>query len=277
MIDLLIEPLSLGFMRRALLAAVLAGSVASLVGTYVVLRGMAFLGGALSHAVLPGIAIAYLLGLNIFAGAFLAGGITAIGIGFISRHERLKEDTAIGILLSGMFALGVAIISTLRSYSVDLTSLLFGNVLAVSGTDIRLTALVGVLVLLAFWLFNRRWVALCFDPQFAAAVGLPVTALHYGLIILMSLAIVTAMQTVGVVLALAMLVTPPATARLFTDRVGAMMLLSVLLGTVSSLVGLYGSYYLNIASGAAIVLVSVCMFFIALLIAPRKGMSVHVN
>lgn len=272
MISLLLEPLTFAFIRRALLVAVLASSVASLIGTYVVTRGMAFLGGALSHAVLPGIAIAYTLGYSIQAGAFLAGLIAALGIGFVSRHAELKEDTAIGILMSGMFALGIAIISRMQSYSVDLAGFLFGNVLAVSVTDAWIAVGVWVLVLVALWLFNRRWVILSFDPTFAAAVGLPVGALHYGLMTLLSLVVVVAMRTVGVVMVLAMLVTPPATARLLVHRVQAMMLLSALLGAVAAVLGLYASYYLNVASGAAIVLVSVAMFFAVLFFAPGTGL-----
>lgn len=270
MIDLLVEPLTYEFMRRALLAAALAGAITSLVGTYVVLRGMAFLGGGLSHAVLPGAAIAYVLGHPISLGALVAGLLTAFGIGLIGQHPDLKQDTAIGILMSGMFALGIAIISTIPSYSVDLANLLFGNVLAVSPADIWSMLAIGALVLLALWLLNRRWVILSFDPIYASAVGLPVGALHYGLIVLMSLVIVISMKVVGVVLVLAMLVTPPATARLLTQRLHTMMWLSALLGSLAAVGGLYASYYLNIASGAAIVLVSIALFFAVFLPTSRR-------
>jgi ABC-type Mn2+/Zn2+ transport system permease subunit len=271
MIHLLTEPLTYEFMRRALLAAALAGAITSLVGTYVVLRGMAFLGGGLSHAVLPGAAIAYVLGHPTSLGAFMAGLLTAAGIGHIGRHPDLKQDTAIGILMSGMFALGIAIISTIKSYSVDLANFLFGNVLAVSTADIWSMLGIGVLVLLALWLFNRRWVILSFDPTYAAAVGLPVEALHYGLMVLLSLVIVVSMKVVGVILVLAMLVTPPATARLLSQRLHTMMWLSALLGSLAAVGGLYISYYLNIASGAAMVLVSVVVFFAVFLAASRRS------
>ncbi len=258
-------------MQRAMLAAVLAGGVAALVGTYVLLRGMAFLGEALSHAVLPGIAVAYITGHSIVLGAFLAGVITSLGVGFVSRHRYIKEDTATGILLSGMFALGVAIISTVKSYSIDLTGFLFGNVLAISDRDIQISLVVWLIVGLALWLFHRRWIILAFDPDYAAAAGLPVGILHYSLVVLLALTIVAAMQTVGVALVLAMLVTPPATARMLAHRIGTIMLLSVLLGMAAAVAGLFISYYYDMASGASIVLVSVLLFLGALLFAPEKG------
>ena len=270
MIQLVTEPLSYEFMRRALFAAALTGAITSLIGTYVVLRGMAFLGGALSHAVLPGAAIAYVWGHSTALGAFFAGLFTAAGIGFVGRHPDLKQDTAIGILMSGMFALGIAIISTIKTYTVDLANFLFGNVLAVSMADIWLMMCISVLILLALWLFHHRWVILGFDPNFAAAVGLPVRALHYGLMVSISLVIVAAMKDVGVFQVVAMLVTPPATARLLSNRLSTMMWLSALLGSLAAVVGLYVSYYLNVASGAAIVIVSVVIFFAVFLNSSRR-------
>ena len=270
MIQLVTEPLSYEFMRRALFAAALTGAITSLIGTYVVLRGMAFLGGALSHAVLPGAAIAYVWGHSTALGAFFAGLFTAAGIGFVGRHPDLKQDTAIGILMSGMFALGIAIISTIKTYTVDLANFLFGNVLAVCMADIWLMMCISVLILLALWLFHHRWVILGFDPNFAAAVGLPVRALHYGLMVSISLVIVAAMKVVGVIQVVAMLVTPPATARLLSNRLSTMMWLSALLGSLAAVVGLYVSYYLNVASGAAIVIVSVVIFFAVFLNSSRR-------
>lgn len=261
MIAALTEPLTYEFMRRALIASALAGAVTALIGTYVVLRGMAFLGGALSHAVLPGAAIAYLLGYNTSIGAFIAGLVASAGIGLVSSHRHLKEDTAIGILMSGMFALGIAIISTIQSYSVDLSSFLFGNVLAVTTGDIKAMLAVCVVVVLALKLLGRQWTVFSFDPTYAAALGLPTMALHYGLLVLLSVVIVASMKVVGVVLVLAMLVTPPATARLLSNRLHTMMWLSALLGSLAAVSGLYISYYLNVAAGACMVLVSVAVFF----------------
>lgn len=267
----LVEPLQFSFFRNAMIAAVLAGGVCALVGTHVVLRGMTFIGGALSHAVLPGVAIAYLLGKSILVGGFIAGVITSLGIGVVSRHQKLKEDTAIGILLAGAFALGIAVMSSIRSYSIDLSGFLFGDVLSVTTRDIRSMAIVGLLVIAVILFLNRQWTVQAFDPKYAAAAGLPVGALHYTLMILLSLAIVAAMQTVGVLLILAMIVTPPATARLFCTRVTSMMWMSLMWGVLAALVGLFVSYYLDIASGAAIVLVSVSLFFVAFLFAPNQG------
>ena len=231
---------------------------------------MAFLGGALSHAVLPERPSPTYGAHSTALGAFFAGLFTAAGIGFVGRHPDLKQDTAIGILMSGMFALGIAIISTIKTYTVDLANFLFGNVLAVSMADIWLMMCISVLILLALWLFHHRWVILGFDPNFAAAVGLPVRALHYGLMVSISLVIVAAMKVVGVIQVVAMLVTPPATARLLSNRLSTMMWLSALLGSLAAVVGLYVSYYLNVASGAAIVIVSVVIFFAVFLNSSRR-------
>ena len=271
MTEWLVEPLAFEFFRRALVAAVLAAGLCAVIGVYVVLRGMAYLGGALSHAVLPGVAVAYLAGGSVFLGGLAAGIATSLGVGFVSRHNRIKEDTAIGIVLAGAFALGVAIVSAVRSYSADLTNLLFGNVLAVTPGDLWQIGGVGLVVLLAMLFLHRKWTVLAFDPAYAAASGFPVGALHYALMILLSLSIVAAMQAVGVLLVTSLLIAPPATARLTTRRVSSMMLLSVAWGALAAVAGLYASFYLNIASGAAIVLVSVLLFFVVFLFAPGQG------
>mgnify|MGYP001245669221 CR=1 FL=1 len=267
----LLEPLAFDFFRSALLGAALAGAVTALIGTYVVLRRMVFAGEALSHAVLPGVALAHVLGGNIFAGGFIAAALTGLAVGALSRHRHLKEDTAIGILLAGTLALGIAIMSSVRSYTVDLASFLFGDVLAVGPDGLALLAAVGVLVTFALVLFNRQWTLLAFDATYAAAAGVPAAALHYAMMLLLALTVIAAMQAVGVLLVLAMIVTPPATARLLTRRVPAMAAGSVLLGVFSSVTGLYASYYLDVASGAAIVLVSVLLFALAYLFAPGHG------
>jgi ABC-type Mn2+/Zn2+ transport system permease subunit len=264
MISFLTEPFTYEFMQRALLAAILAGGVAALAGTFVVLRGMVFLGDALAHAVLPGMAVAYVAGQNLFIGALLAALFTSFGVGYVSQRQQLHYDTAIGILFSGMFALGIAIISTMRSYTVDLTAMLFGNVLAVSNQELTYLALLSCLILLAIFTWGRGWALLAFDADYAAGTGLPVKKLHYTLLLVVALAVVSAMQAVGVVMVLAMLVVPPATARLVTQQLPIMMLCGVLFSTSAACGGLYASYYLNIASGAAIVLAGVLQFFIVL-------------
>lgn len=267
----LLEPLAFDFFRNALVGASLAGALCALVGTYVVLRGMAFLGDGLAHAALPGIAAAYLGGRNLFGGGLAAGLLTALGIGMVGRRAELKEDTAIGVVRAGAFALGVALISAIRSYTVDLSGLLFGDALAVTPGDLAWMAAVSLVVLGAVLFLHRQWVSLSFDPIFAEAVGLPVGLLHYALVVMLALTVVTAMRAVGILLTQAMLITPPATARLWTDRLSRMMGLSVALGIAAALLGLYVSYYLNIASGAAIVLVSLAFFVATLLFAPRRG------
>jgi manganese/iron transport system permease protein len=272
---LLVDPLAYPFMVRGLLAAILVGVVCATVGVYIVLRGMAFFGDALAHAILPGVAVGYLVsGGNqtvLFWFALITAMITAIGIGAVSKGAALKEDTAIGIVFAGMFALGVALISTVRGYAVDLAHFLFGNVLGVSNQDLWLILFFGSIVILAIILFYKEFLVISFDPVLAATLRLPADFLNYLLFVLLAITIVVSLQTVGVALMLAMLVTPPATAYLLTRRLPAMMLTSAALGAFSGVVGLYLSYYVSVASGAAIVLVSTSLFLLTALLAPRRG------
>jgi manganese/iron transport system permease protein len=262
---LLLEPLQYAFFARGLAAAVLVGIVCSIVGTYIVLRGMAFFGDALAHAILPGIALGYLAGNGttdaLFWWALGTAVVSALGIGAITRNTRIREDTAIGIIFAGMFALGIALISTTNNYAVDLTHFLFGNVLGVRPEDLLLTALFGGLVLLLIGAFYKEFLVMSFDPVLATTLRLPTTLLHYLLLVLIAISIVVALQTVGVALMLAMLVTPAATAYLLTRRLPVMMLLSALFASLAGVLGLYISFYLGIASGAAIVLASTGFFF----------------
>lgn len=261
-----VTPLSYPFMVRGLTAAVLVGVVLAIVGTFVVLRGMSFLGDALAHTILPGIAGGYLFGGGdrgtLFWWALVTAIGSAIGIGTISRSARLREDTAIGIVFAGMFALGVAMISTVRSSSVDLTHFLFGDVLGVSTADLLRIVLFGGLILILIRLFYKELLVLAFDPLLAATLRLPVRALEYLLLTLLAVAIVVAIQTVGVALMLAVLVTPAATALQLSQRLPVVITLSALFAAAAGVIGLYGSYYLGIASGAAIVLTSTAIFFI---------------
>lgn len=270
-LQLLITPLDYPFMLRGLLASLMVGTLCAVVGTYVVLRGMAFFGDALAHAILPGVAVAYLLGASLFWGALGMGLLTAVGIGYLSRRGQVKEDTAIGVIFAASFALGVALLSTVRSYSVDLAHILFGNVLGVSSTDLWLTAGFGMAVLLTVVLFYKELLVISFDPILAATLRLPLSALHYLLLVLIALAIVVSLQTVGVALLVAMLVTPAATAYLLTHRLWQMMIIGATIGAISSVVGLYLSFYVNIASGPAVVLVCTGFFVLALLLSPRRG------
>jgi len=266
-VDLLITPLSYDFMLRGMLAALMVGVVCATVGTYVVLRGMAFFGDALAHAILPGIAIGYLTSGGarqpLFWWGLLTAVVTSIGIGSISKGTQLSEDTAIGIVFAGMFALGIALISTVRNYTTDLTHFLFGDVLGVSASDLRLIAIFGGLILLTVLLFYKEFLVLSFDPLLAATLRLPARPLEYLLLVLIALAVVVSLQTVGVALMVAMLVTPAATAYLITRRLPYMMALGALFASLAGIIGLYLSYYLSISSGAAIVLTSTAFFILA--------------
>lgn len=271
--ELFLAPLRYPFMWRGLFASLMVGTLCAVVGTYVVLRGMAFLGDALAHAILPGVAIAYLSGRPLFWGALLMGLLTAVGIGFVSRRAEIKEDTAIGILFAASFALGIALLSTMQSYSIDLTHILFGNILGVSDQDLLLTGALGLVVLLVIILLYKELLVVTFDPIFAATMRLPTTALHYALLVLIALTIVVSIQTVGVALMVAMLVTPAATAYLLTRKLWQMMLVGAGCGVFSSVAGLYISFYTNVASGSAVVLVTTAVFLLALLFAPRRGIA----
>ena len=274
MIDLfqtLLQPLGYPFMVRGLLAALMVGTLCAVVGSFVVLRGMAFFGDALAHAILPGVAIAYLLDANLMWGALAMGLVTAVGIGYLSHSGEIKEDTAIGVIFAASFALGVALLSTAQSYSVDLTHILFGNVLGVSSLDLWITAGLGVVVLLTVVLLYKELLVVSFDPILAATLHLPSNLLEYLLLVLIALTVVVSIQTVGVALTMAMLVTPAATAYLLTRRLWHMMIVGAAIGAVSSVIGLYLSFYVNVASGAAMVLVSTVFFLLAFLFAPGRG------
>lgn len=267
LLNLIAEPLSYAFMLRGMLAALMVGIVCATVGTYVVLRGMAFFGDALAHAILPGMAVGYLIGGGrsepLFWGALLAAVLSAVGIGTISKSTNLREDTAIGIVFAGMFALGIALISSVRNYTVDLAHFLFGDVLGVSNSDLILIAVLGFAIMLAVVFFYKEFLVLSFDPLLAATLRLPARFLEYLLLILIALAIVVSLQTVGVALMVAILITPAATAYLLTRRLPFMMLISALIACVSGVVGLYLSYYMSISSGAAIVLTCTAIFILA--------------
>src|SRR5512147_1383156 len=262
----LLEPLKYEFMQRGMIAAVLVGIVCAVVGTYVVLRGMAFFGDALAHTILPGIALGYLVSGGardtLFWWALGTAVIAALGIGAISKSSQIKEDTAIGIIFAGMFALGIALISTVRSYAVDLSHFLFGDVLGVSAQSLWIIIIFSAIVLLTIAAFYKEFLTLSFDPVLAATLRLPVNLLNNLLLGLIAVTVAVSLQTVGVALMVAMLVTPAATAYLLTHRLSTMMVLAAVFASLSGVIGLYLSYYLSIASGAAIVLTAT-FFFIA--------------
>jgi len=271
LVEALLAPLSYAFIQRGLLAALMVGVLCSVIGCYVVLRSMAFLGDAMAHAVLPGVAVAYILGRNLTLGALAAALVVALGVGLFSRRGMIKEDTAIGVLFAAALSLGVVLISSIRTYAVELSHILFGNVLGVSSLDLWLTAILGGIILIAILVFYRQFLVISFDPVLAATLRIRVAFFNNFLLVLLALTIVISLQTVGVGLVAAMLVTPAATAYLLVRRLPSMMLLSGLIGGFSSLVGLFASYHLNVASGAAIVLTTTVIFLVVFLFAPQRG------
>lgn len=274
-VNLLPEPLAAPFeyrfMQRALLTSVLVGAICGLLSCYVVLKRWSLLGDAISHAVLPGVAIAYLLGWPFFIGAFVTGALTSLGIGALERHTRIKADAAMGLMFTAAFALGIVIISKIAT-STHLMHILFGNVLGVQTTALLLTLAASLVTVLTIWLAYRPLLLYTFDPQQAQALGFNTSLIHYGLILLLTLTIVASLETVGIILVVAMLITPGATAHLLTDRFPLMLAISVTVGVTSAVVGLVLSVSLDVASGGAIVLVASGLFLIALLAAPKHGL-----
>lgn len=266
MLEWLLQPLQYPFMVRGIGAAVLVGIVCAVVGSFIVLRGMAFFGDALAHAILPGLAAGYLMGGGdrqvLFWWALGTAVVSGLSIGAVSRSTRIREDTAIGIIFAGMFALGIALISTVRSYTVDLAHFLFGDILGVTPTDIQLILIFSGIVIGLIFLFYKEFVLLSFDPVLATTLRLPVRFLENLLLVLIAISIVVSLQTVGVALMVAMLITPAATAYLLSKRLSVMMALASGIASFSGITGLYLSYYLNIASGAAIVLTTTLIFFL---------------
>ena len=264
--DLFYEPVTYGFMQRAMLAAVLVGVLSGVVGSFIVVRGMSFFGDALAHSILPGVAGAYLIAgssadTTLFVGGLIAGIASALGIGWLTREGRLKEDTAVGIVFVAMFALGIALISSdPRLYGRDLVHILFGNVLRISDTDVLIMATCTLVVVGTIVLLYKEFMLISFDLALARTLRLPSDGLRLLLLVLIAITIVTSLQIVGITLMLAMLVTPAATARLITHRLHHMMIVSAFLGAASGIIGIYLAYHLEIATGPAIVLTITAIF-----------------
>ena len=264
-IDFLLAPLEYEFFVRALVASALVGVACAVVGAFVVLKGMSFVGDAVSHSAFPGVVLAYLLGLPIILGGAVAAIGTALGIGALTRRSGLRADAVIGVLFAGMIALGVALFSSIPNYVGDLFHFLFGDVLGISFADLISLAVLASLLLLIVWVLWKELLFATFDPLGAGAAGLPVRRLDDLLLILIAVTIVVSLQAVGIVLVVAMITTPAATAQLLVKRFGQMIALAALIGVTSSIVGLYLSYALDIASGASIVLTETSAFLVALL------------
>ena len=264
--NLLFEPLGFEFFQRALIASVLAGLVTAVVGSYVVLRGLAFIGDAVAHAAFPGVVVSFIVGAPYVLGAGIAAFLTAIGIGWVSRRGRLRVDTAIGVVFAGTFALGLFLYSGIQGFVGDLFGFLVGNVLSISTGDLISLGVLGVGVLVVVFVLWKELLYATFDPLGAAASGMPVAALDYLFLGLVALTIVISIQAVGIILVVAMLVTPAATAQMVTVRFARLLTLSALIGAVSAVAGLYASYWFDVASGATIVLVQTAVFLVTLVL-----------
>ncbi len=273
MINLLIEPLQFEFMQRSLIVAILVGLICAVVGSYLLVQRLALLGDAISHSVLPGLAIAYWAGINLFVGAFLSGMLGTTIIAWIRTKSPIKEDAAMGIVLSTFFAAGVTLITLIqKDNKIDLNHFLFGNILGVTWGDVRDTAIIAIIVILVVRLLYKELLFYTFDPEGAQVAGLPVNALNFGLMSLISLTVVASLKAVGVVLVLALLITPGATAYLLVNRLNQVMALGAGIGILSSISGMYLSYWVNVPSGPAIALVAAGFFSLAFLFSPQYGL-----
>ncbi|EOV9528115.1 metal ABC transporter permease [Bacillus cytotoxicus] len=260
-----------GFLQKALLTSVMVGIIGGVIGCFIILRGMALMGDAISHAVLPGVALSYMFGMDYFIGAVFTGVITAVGIGFVSQNSRIKQDMAIGIMFTSVFAIGIILITFMKSSS-DLYHILFGNVLAVRSSDMWMTLVIGIIIIGLVILFYKELLVSTFDPIMAQSYGLPNKLIHYGLMVLLTMVTVASLQTVGIILVVSMLITPAATAYLLTNRLWIMIYLATGIGAFSSVLGLYFSFSYNLASGAAIVLVATFLFGLAFFFSPSQGL-----
>jgi manganese transport system permease protein len=267
----LLEPLRHDFMVRALLVSALVASVCGLLSCFMTLKGWALMGDAVSHAVMPGVVIAYALGLPFALGAFVFGVGSVAVIGYIKQMTRIKEDTVIGLVFTGFFALGLVLVSKVRS-TIDLTHILFGNVLGIGQADIVQTLLISAVVLAVLLVFRRDLLLFCFDPAHARSIGINTGVLHYLLLSVLSLTAVAGLQTVGIILVVAMLVTPGATAHLLTDRFDRMTWIAVGSAVLSSLLGIYWSYWMDASTAGCIVVVQTGLFLLSFLFAPRYGL-----
>ena len=269
-ISFVADPLSHEFMRKALMMSSLVAAVCGFLSSYLTLKGWALMGDAVSHSVMPGVVVAYALGLPFSLGAFVFGVGSVALIGFVKQKSRVKEDTVIGLVFTGFFALGIVLVSKIKS-NIDLHSILFGSPLGISLSDVKQTVFISLLVVMLLSIFRKDLILYCFDPRHAKTVGINVSFLHYLLLTCLSLAAVVGLQTVGIVLVVAMLITPGATAYLLTDKFDNITIISVISAIVSSLLGIYLSFWFDLETGGSIVLVQTFIFLFAFLFAPRYG------
>lgn len=269
--DWLVVPLSYPFMQQALIVAIMVGAVCAVLSCYLVLKGWSLMGDAVSHAVLPGIVVAYVVGLPLAVGAFVAGLSCALLTGYLKESSRVKEDTVMGVVFSGMFGFGLVIFTKVET-DQHLLHILFGNMLGVTARDLIETAVIAGGTLAIVLLKRRDLLLYCFDPNHARAIGLPVQVLHYGLLVLLALTIVASLKAVGIILVVAMLIAPGAIAFLLTDRFERMLAIATVVAVGSSVIGTLVSFHIDGATGACIVLVQACVFVLAFLFAPKRGL-----
>ena len=258
------------FLRRALFTSIIVGIICGIIGAFIVLRGLSLMGDAISHAVLPGVAISYMLGINYFYGAVVTGLLTAVGIGVISQNSRVKGDASIGIVFSAMFALGVILVTKAQT-AQDLTSILFGNVLAVQPSDMWVTLAIGIIIIVIVIAFYKELLISSFDPIMAAAYGLNTKAIHYLIMVLLTLVTVSSLKTVGVILVVSMLIAPASTAYMLTNHLGTMIVMSGTIGAIATIIGVYISFLNNLPTGPVIALTITAIFFVVFLFAPNQG------
>jgi manganese transport system permease protein len=264
-------PLQYEFMVKAILVSALVGLVCSALSCFLTLKGWALMGDAVSHAVMPGVVIAYVLNIPFAIGAFVFGVGSVIAIGFIKAKTRIKEDTVIGLVFTGFFAFGLVLVSKIKS-SIDLTHILFGNVLGISDSDIVQTIIISAITLVTLAILRKDLILFCFDSTHARSIGLNTTFLYYVLLSLLSLTAVAGLQTVGIILVVAMLVTPGATAYLLSDRFDHMILIAMATGVFSSVIGTYISYHIDGSTGGCIVVLQTLLFVVAMIFAPKHGL-----
>lgn len=259
------------FLYKALITSVIVGIICGIIGSFIVLRGMSLMGDAIAHAILPGVAISYILGINYFYGAVVFGILTSLLIGAISQNSPIKNDASIGIVFSAAFALGIILITMAQS-ATDLTQILFGNVLHVRSSDMWLTVVVGAIVILVVTVFFKELQISSFDETMAEVYGLKTRFIHYGIMVLLTLVTVASLQTVGVILVVSMLITPASTAYLLTNKLSIMIVLASLFGALASIIGIYFSYAYNLPSGPVIALAATALFLLVLIFSPKEGL-----
>lgn len=270
MLNWILEPLQFEFMQTALITAILVASVSAVLSCYLVLKGWSLMGDAISHAVLPGVVIASLVGLPLSIGAFSSGLFCALSVGYLKENSRLKEDTVMGIVFSGMFAVGIILFTGFNT-GEHLTHILFGNLLGVTTSDLIQTFVITLLTFSVMLIKRKDFLLYCFDMNQAKVVGLPVKLLHYGLLSLLALTIISAMQVVGVILVVAMLITPGITAYLLTKRFDKMLMIALLISVGSSVFGALLSYHIDAATGPTIILVQAIIFLLSFALYSRSS------